>query len=126
VRVNVYPDTIVSCHASDWRRGNTLVEAPCVVVEVLSPGTETKDRGMQFKAYQSCPTIQEIVLVNQYFPSVEVWQRNAEHPEDPHAWLYRHYGPNERVELPGLNLRLAIEDIYRNLHFEDVEEEHEQ
>ncbi|HEY1351671.1 MAG TPA: Uma2 family endonuclease [Ktedonobacteraceae bacterium] len=122
----VSPDTTVSCHAADWRRGNTLVESPCVVVEVLSPGTETKDRGMKFKAYQRCPTIQEIVLVNQYFPSVEVWRRNVEHPDNSHAWLHRHYGPHEMVELPGLDLQLAMEDIYRNLHFEDMEEDLEQ
>ncbi len=83
----------------------------------------TRDRGIKFKAYQSCPTIQEIVLVNQYFPSVEVWQRNVEQPENPHVWRYRHYGPDEIVELPSLNIQLAIEDIYRNLNFGDVEEE---
>ncbi len=119
----VYPDTTVSCNAVDWRRGNTLVEAPRVVVEVLSPGTETRDRGIKFKAYQSCPTIQEIVLVNQYFPSVEVWQRDAEHPENPHTWVHHHYDPDETVELSSLNIQLTMEDIYRNLNFEDVEEE---
>lgn len=122
----VYPDTTVSCHAADWRRGNTLIEAPRVVVEVLSPGTETRDRGVKFKAYQNCPTIQEIVLVNQYFPSVEVWQRNMEHPENPHAWLYHHYGPGEMVELPDLNIQLAMEDMYQGLNFEDVEEDTEE
>ena len=122
----VYPDTTVSCHATDWRRGNTLIEAPRVVVEVLSPGTETRDRGVKFKAYQNCPTIQEIVLVNQYFPSVEVWQRNMEHPENPHAWFYHHYGPGEMVELPDLNIQLAIEDMYQGLNFEDVEEDTEE
>lgn len=121
----VYPDTTVSCNATDWRRGNRLVEAPRVVVEVLSPGTETRDRGVKFKAYQHCPAIQEIVLVNQYFPSVEVWQRNAEHPENPHAWLYRHYGPDETVELSSLNIQLTMEDMYRGLNFEGVEEDNE-
>lgn len=46
-----------------------------------------------------------------------------ERPENPHVWLYRHYGPDETVELPSLNIQLAIEDIYQNLNFEDVEEE---
>jgi Uma2 family endonuclease len=96
----VYPDITVSCNADDRRLDNTLVESPRVVVEVLSPGTETKDRGIKFQAYQHCQTIQEIVLVNQYFPSVEVWQRNEEHPDNPNAWLYRRsYGPDETVKL---------------------------
>lgn len=102
------------------------VEAPRVVVEVLSPSTETRDRGVKFKAYQHCPTIQEVVLVNQYFPSVEVWQRNVEHAENPHTWLYHHYGPSEMVELSSLNIQLAMEDIYQGLNFEDVEEENDE
>ncbi|HEY3992752.1 MAG TPA: Uma2 family endonuclease, partial [Ktedonobacteraceae bacterium] len=36
----VYPDTTVSCNAADSRRDNTLIEAPRVVIEALSPGTE--------------------------------------------------------------------------------------
>ena len=45
----VYPDATVSCHAGDNRADNTLIEAPRVVVEVLSPSTETRDRGVKFK-----------------------------------------------------------------------------
>lgn len=119
----VYPDITVSCTATDWRRGNTLVESPRVVVEVLSPSTESRDRGVKFKAYQHCPAIQEIVLVNQYFPHVEVWLRNAEHPENLHAWSCHHYGPDETVTLSSLNIQLAMEEIYRGLSFEDEEED---
>jgi Uma2 family endonuclease len=122
----VYPDTTISCNADDRLLDNTLVESPRVVVEVLSPGTETKDRGIKFRAYQHCQTIQEIVLVNQYFPSVEVWQRNEEHPENPNAWLYRrYYGPDEIVRLTSLNLQLTMADIYQDLHFEQKEDDDE-
>lgn len=119
----VYPEATVSCEAADQRRGNTLVKAPRVVVEVLSPSTEARDRGIKFKAYQHCPTIQEIVLVNQYFPYVEVWQRNAEDAENPRAWHYRHYSMDETVELVSLNLQLAMAEIYQDLIFEGEEEE---
>jgi Uma2 family endonuclease len=69
-------------------------------------------------------TIQEIVLVNQYYSSVEVWQRDAEHPENPNAWYYRHYGPGEVVELTSLNIQLAMGEIYEEMNF-DIEEEDE-
>ena len=65
------------------------------------------------------------MLVNQYFPLVEVWQRNEEHPENPDAWLYRHYGPDQVVELASLNLQLAMTEIYQDLNFEEDEEEEE-
>jgi Uma2 family endonuclease len=51
----VYPDTTISCDAADGRRDNTLVKAPRVVFEVLSPGNENRDRAIKFKAYQHCP-----------------------------------------------------------------------
>src|SRR6266851_2482972 len=86
----VYPDNTITCNCADWRPHNTLIETPRVVIEILAPDTETKDRGVKFKAYQNSPTVQEIVLVNQYYPYVEIWQRDEEHPENPHAWHYRH------------------------------------
>src|SRR5260221_12671909 len=48
-----YPDATVSCDAADWRPENTLIESPLVVIEVLSPGTETRDRGVKLKHYQA-------------------------------------------------------------------------
>ena len=122
----VYPDATVSCKTADQRRGNTLVENPRIVVEVLSPGTEARDRGIKFKAYQHCPTIQEIVLVNQYLHYIDVWQRNDEQPDNPRAWHYRHYGPGETVELISLNIQVAIAEFYQNLDFSTDEEEDEE
>lgn len=119
----VYPDTTVSCDAADGRLDNTLVKSPRVVVEVLSPGTEARDRGIKFKAYQHCPTVQEIVLVNQYLPYVEIWQRNEEHPENIHSWLYRHYREDETVEIRSLNIQLSMAEIYQDLDFPEEEED---
>lgn len=118
----VYPEATVSCDEEDRRRGNTLVKNPRVVFEVLSPGTETRDRGIKFKAYQHRLSMQEIVLVNQYWPYVEIWQRNEEHPENLKAWHYRHYGAGETVELTSLNIQLTMAEIYQDLDFADEEE----
>ena len=119
----IYPDATLFCSAADQRRGNPLVENPRAVVEVLSPGTEARDRGMKFKVYQLCPTIQEIGLVNQYVPYVEVWQGNDEQPDNPKAGHYRHYGPDEETELFSLDIRLAMAEIYQDLDFAEDEEE---
>ena len=67
----VYPDATVSCDVADSRADNTLIESPRVVIEVLSPSTESKDRGTKFKAYQNQETIQEIVLISQFAQYVE-------------------------------------------------------
>lgn len=118
----VYPDVTVSCDVADSRSDNTLIKSPRVVVEVLSPGTETKDRGAKFKAYQNQETIQEIVLVSQFAQYVEVWQRNEKDPNNPKAWLYRHYGPGDTVELVSIDVHIEVVAWYRGLVFDDEEE----
>jgi Uma2 family endonuclease len=119
----VYPDATVSCDVADSRSDNTLIESPRVVVEVLSPGTETKDRGAKFKAYQNQETIQEIVLVSQFAQYVEVWQRNEQDPNNPKAWLYRHYGPGDTVDLVSIDVHIEVVAWYRGLVFDDEEED---
>lgn len=118
----VYPDTTVSCDQADGRRGNTLVKSPRVVVEVLSPGTETRDRGIKFKAYQRCLTIQEIVLINQYSPLLEIWQRNSEDPDNVRAWLYHRYSEDETVTMRSLNIQFALTEIYQGIDFSEEDE----
>lgn len=116
----VYPDATVSCAAADQRPDNTMVESPRVVIEVLSPSTEARDRGLKFKAYQNCPTIQEILLVSQFARYVELWQRDEQEPE---TWRYRHYGPGEIVEIRSIGVQMDIAEFYRGLNFVEVEEE---
>lgn len=113
-----FPDATVSCNAADRRPENTLIESPRVVIEVLSPSTEARDRGVKFKAYQECSTVQEIVLMSQFAQYVEIWQRDD---KDSNAWHYRHYGPGETVEIKSIDVQIDIADIYQGLDFEEAE-----
>ena len=108
----VYPDATISCGKEDSDPNGTLVQSPRVVIEVLSSGTEKRDRGIKFRAYQSCPSIQEIVLVSQHILRVEIWQRDG---QDLILWHFREYGPGEAVEFASVDLHVAIEDLYRGL-----------
>lgn len=119
----VYPDATVSCDRADRRPDNTLITSPHLVVEVLSPGTEVRDRGIKLKAYQQCPTIQEIVLVSQFARYVEVWQRNEREPDNPKAWSYRHYGPGDMIDFASITVQIEIGEFYRGLEFDEGEEE---
>lgn len=113
-----YPDATVSCDAADRHPENTLIESPRVVIEVLSPDTETRDRGVKFKTYQGCPTMQEIVLMSQFAQYVEIWQRDD---QDIAAWNYRHYGPGEMVEINSIDVQIDIADVYQGLDFAEAE-----
>lgn len=110
------PDVSVTCNVDDRRRGVKVVHSPRLVVEVLSPSTEKVDRTEKLPVYQACPTIAEIVLVNQFAPYVEIWRR-AE--EDETRWHYSHYSAGAEVELASLDICLSMEDIYREINFDE-------
>jgi Uma2 family endonuclease len=84
----MYPDVVVTCRplAPDDDR----VPDPTVVVEVLSPTTETHDRIRKWREYQTIATLQHFVLVAQSERRVEVYSRTeagweikaVESPED--------------------------------------------
>src|SRR6266581_6294498 len=73
----VCPDVIVSCDPRD-RGAREVIRYPSLVVEVLSPATEARDRGQKSLQYRSCPSIQEYLLISSEFPLVEVFRREKQ------------------------------------------------
>ena len=112
----VYPDVTVSCDVADRRRGNTLIRSPRMVVEVLSPSTEKIDRGRKLEAYKRSPSIQEIVLINQFVQAVEVYQRDE---QDAMTWHSVFYGPGSDIELKSIDVHLAVYEIYQGIDFDE-------
>lgn len=107
----VYPDLSISCESRESGRKDILT-APCVVVEVLSPGTQEYDRGAKFGYYRECPTLQEYVLVASELEAIEVYQRqgNAE-------WALRTYGPGDDVTLASAAVTVPLDAAYANVLF---------
>lgn len=112
--IYVHPDVVVTCDASDLASMDSLC-APCLVIEVLSPGTEKKDKGEKFDWYRACQSIQEIVFVRTVHPLVEVYRRQP----IARQWLLQIYGPGEEVELTSLNLLVPMDLIYEEVVFPD-------
>ncbi len=107
----VYPDVSVSRDPHD--RGRTdILQSPRLVVEVLSPSTEAKDRGKKFSYYRACPTIEEYVLVDTQQQSVEVYQR-----EQAPFWRFSSFGPGDHMELTSLSIRFPVAAIYEDVTF---------
>lgn len=112
----VYPDALVTCDASDRRRGNKRIHSPRVVVEVLSPSTEALDRDAKLDAYKACPSVQEILLVNQFAKRVELYRRDG---EEGTTWSYLAYGPGSTIELTSIGVRLSMDEIYTGINFDE-------
>jgi Uma2 family endonuclease len=67
-----YPDVVVTCDKRDLVGTEDYIYFPKLVIEVLSKSTARFDQGEKFTDYQSCPTLEEYVLVSQTERSIEV------------------------------------------------------
>ncbi len=112
----VCPAVTVSCDPRD-RGAKEAIHYPSLVVEVLSPTTEARDRGKKSLHYRSSPTIQEYLLVSTESPLVEIVRR-----EKNGFWLLSTLGPEDSVVLTSLNISFPVAEAYQNTSFMDEEE----
>lgn len=104
----VHPDVTVSCDERD-QEPDDIIHYPCLVVEVLSPTTETSDRGEKFFYYQECSTIQDYVLADSQSIRIEVYHREED------GWKLHTYGPGSTVRLESLDIEFPINAVYRGM-----------
>ena len=106
-----YPDVVVVCgepRAED-DTFDTLLN-PTVVVEVLSPSTETYDRGEKFEHYQQIASLKEYVLIFQDKIRVEHYRRQET------EWLQTEFqGLEDVLYLLSIGCELRLQDIYRRV-----------
>jgi Uma2 family endonuclease len=106
-----YPDVTVVCGKPELEGGpQDVLLNPLILFEVLSPSTETYDRGRKFQNYQTIPSLKEYVLVSQDRRLVEHYVRQ----EGTNSWVLNSYTDGE-FRLPALGVTLAFEDLYEQV-----------
>ena len=111
-----YPDVMVTCDERD-RRATKVIYHPCLVVEVLSPGTEAFNRGKKFKNYRDISTLKEYVLIDAREMAVECFR-----PNENGVWELYNYGEGDEVTLTSVDFSFPIEMLYEEVFLEGVEE----
>lgn len=106
----VYPDTVVACGGAKMPDGMLLMN-PSLVVEVLSPSTERKDRGKKGDAYRAVPTMREYLLLAQNRVRAELYRRDTDGKWD--CTVLQSMGDVLTLASIGCELRLA--DVYRHV-----------
>ncbi|HWQ31946.1 MAG TPA: Uma2 family endonuclease [Blastocatellia bacterium] len=110
-----YPDVSVVCGKPAFvsLNGIDALTNPILVIEVLSPGTELLDRNQKKDAYQALPSVQEYLLIAQDEPHVTQFVRTDD------GWRRRDFSDLQgSLELPSINCRLALGDIYEGVVFD--------
>ena len=87
-----YPDVVVSCDPRDLR-SHQFIQYPCLIAEVLSPGTAEFDRDQKFQQYARMESLKEYVLISSDRPALDRYYR----PEGaaPNCWELTRYGAIE-------------------------------
>ena len=99
-----YPDVVVSCHPASIEQ--YFLRAPTLIVEVLSPTTETIDRREKHTHYRQAPTLEEYVLAAQDKREVTVFRRAT-------GWQGEVFtAPEARVEFRSIKQTMTIAEIY--------------
>lgn len=107
-----YPDVIVSCDPQDLN-ARKFIEKPKLIAEVLSPGTNAKDRGEKFNYYLKIPSLQEYLLIDSETISVERYSRG-----EGRMWLYYPYVAGDIINLSSVGLEFPIELVYEGVVME--------
>lgn len=106
----VYPDAMVVCGEIEFYENRTdIIRNPILIIEVLSPSTESFDRSGKFQYYQTVLSVKEYVLISQEKAMIEVYYK-----QDERNWLYSFAkGLDEKILLRTIQCELALRDIYR-------------
>lgn len=102
-----YPDLLVSCVE------NTLSPYyetdPVIVVEVLSPSTEAKDRFYKRMIYQRLESLREYVLVEQDSMQVDIYRHETD------GWTLERYEIGDTVAFESIGFTIPIEEVYADV-----------
>ena len=106
----VYPDAaVVSGFPTYFETRTDIITNPLLVIEILSPGTQKKDRMSKFDNYRTLSSLKEYVLVNQNratvstFSQAKAWQETRVQETD------------QQMYLASLDIMIPLADIYEGI-----------
>ena len=111
-----YPDIAVVCGRAEFalEAADTLTN-PQVIIEILSPSTESYDRGKKFRHYQQLPSVREYVLVSQDRKQIERFVRQ---PDE--TWVMTVFAdPEGEFAFATVPVTIAMTDLYTGVVFEE-------
>lgn len=110
---SVVPDASINCRTKS-RRGNTFIDAPRFVMEVLSPSTEKYDRGEKKELYRE-QEIDEYWIVDLKEKKVEIYELDYDDNGEPQYYLWKIIKEENKNELKIIhfpNIKITFDDLF--------------
>lgn len=101
----LHPDLTVSCAEQDGK----MLTHPSIIIEVLSPNTEKRDRGAKLEAYRQLSSLQEYLLVGSEEKEIVIYRRENQ-------WRPYHYNEGDIVELTSIAASFSFDAVYRRIN----------
>jgi len=104
-----YPDLSVGCGEEKFADSqvDTLTN-PILLVEILSPSTESRDRGYKANLYRRIPSLRELLLISQEAYEVELHRR-----QNDSLWsVIGATGLDASIELTSIGYTLHLRELY--------------
>ena len=101
---HLFPDVTVACGGDS----STLPANPTVIIEVLSPATEKRDRTAKLAAYKMLSSVQEYLLVGSEAQEIVIYRRE-------NNWRPYHYQSGDMVELRSIGVSFPFDAVYRRI-----------
>ncbi|MCH5339377.1 MAG: Uma2 family endonuclease [Acetatifactor sp.] len=111
----VIPDASINCRVKS-RRGNTFLDAPRFVMEVLSPTTEQYDRNEKMELYRQ-QEIEEYWIVDIRIKQVEIYELDYDNGV-PKYYLWRTITENNKDELRILHfpgIKITFDELFEEI-----------
>lgn len=110
-----YPDLTIVCGEPIFHDDKKdVILNPTVIIEVLSPSTESYDRNEKFLRYQNLSSLSDYILIAQNHPAVEHFIRQ----KGKRQWLYTLETEMEAViQIASIKCTLKLADIYDRVKF---------
>lgn len=109
-----YPDMVIVCGGVQTRddvRKDTVLN-PGVIAEVLSPSTESMDRGTKLRHYRLIDSLRTYLLVSQSEPLIERYERAGD------FWAYTELrGMDAILKLDSPAIEIPLAEIFEDVEF---------
>lgn len=102
-----YPDVMVSCDSQP--PSEYYEDKPVLLIEVLSPSTEMRDKLEKLAAYSSIATLVEYFTIAQDRVEINRYVMSAGHT------LLTQYHPGDTIEFSSIGMLIAVDDIYADV-----------
>lgn len=107
-----YPDVLVSCNNDDGKTHFT--ESPRIIVEVLSNSTRKFDKNLKRQIYQSIPSLEEYVLIEQDRVEITVFRKSVN-------WQPTYYFIEDEITFESIGLTLPVLEIYERVDNQEMQ-----